>query len=136
MTTDLGCRALAEGPLTAQESLKMARLFKVLSDPARLQLLSCVASQPPGGASVSHLARGLRLSQPTVSHHLKLLHDAGLLSRERRSTSVYYELLPNSLRALQLALACPEKKAAETGSSSIREGTTPFPDPVERTVTS
>jgi len=86
---------------------QMASLFRVLGEPARLRLLSLIAAQPNREACVCQLTEPLQLSQPTVSHHLKVLYEAGLLSRERRGSWVYYQLVPERLEALQQALSVP-----------------------------
>ena len=67
-------------------------MLKALAEPARLRLLSLVASHEGGEACVCDLNEALDLSQPTVSHHLKVLHDAGLLEREKRGVWVYYRV--------------------------------------------
>jgi ArsR family transcriptional regulator len=85
----------------------LANAFKALADPARLKLMSFIAAQPEGEACVCHLTGPIGLSQPTVSHHLKLLNEAGLLGREKRGTWVYYRVVPERLEALQAALAVP-----------------------------
>lgn len=85
---------LAIGTAEAQES---ARIFKALSDPNRLRLLSIVKAGDGGGTCVCDLTEPLDLGQPTVSHHLKILVDAGLLAREKRGTWAYYSLVPGAL---------------------------------------
>jgi ArsR family transcriptional regulator len=91
----------------------LAGAFKALADPARLKLLSFIATQPGGEACVCHLTAPVGLSQPTVSHHLKLLSEAGLLDREKRGTWAYYRIVPERLEALRAALAAaPSAKAA------------------------
>jgi len=75
----------------------LARSFKALSDPSRLRLLSLVAAHDGGEATVVDLTEPLGLSQPTVSHHLKILVEAGLLTREKRSVWSYYALVPGAL---------------------------------------
>jgi ArsR family transcriptional regulator len=91
---------------------ELAGAFKALADPARLKLLSFIAAQPGGEACVCHLTAPVGLSQPTVSHHLKLLNEAGLLDREKRGTWVYYRIVPERLEALQAALAVPRSMPA------------------------
>ncbi len=86
-------RAAAE-PETARE---LARVFKALSDPTRVQLLSIVAAHQDGEACVCDLTEPVGLAQPTVSHHLKVLVDAGLLTREQRGRWAYYSLVPGAL---------------------------------------
>ncbi|RUR77080.1 hypothetical protein PCC6912_40390 [Chlorogloeopsis fritschii PCC 6912] len=85
----------------------MAAIFKVLGEPARLQVLSLIAAQPAKEACVCQLTEPLGLSQPTVSHHLKVLYEAGLLQKERRGTWIFYRLVPERIEALRNALALP-----------------------------
>jgi len=82
---------------------------RVLADPARLRLLSLIQSQPAREACVCHLTDALGLSQPTVSHHLRVLYEAHLVDRERRGNWVYYRTVPGALDDLRIALG-------ETGS--------------------
>lgn len=98
------CVPLMDAPLTASAAQPMAQVFKALSDPGRLRLLSLIAAQPDGEACNCELIEPLGLSQPTVSHHLKVLHDTGLLTRERRGQWVYYRIRPEQLAALRSAL--------------------------------
>jgi ArsR family transcriptional regulator len=93
------------GKLDKTEAEELAATFKAIADPARLQLLNFIAAQPSGEACVCHFTEPLGLSQPTVSHHLKLLYDAGLLERERRGTWVYYRIIPERLESLRAALS-------------------------------
>jgi ArsR family transcriptional regulator len=99
-----GCCAVVEEPLTAREADRVAAAFKVLGDPARLRLLSLIAAQPEGECCVCDLTPAVKLSQPTVSHHLKVLHDAGFLEREKRGTWVYYRVEPRALEAMRAVL--------------------------------
>ncbi|SMF13544.1 ArsR family transcriptional regulator [Cellulosimicrobium cellulans J34] len=92
----------AVDPDTARD---LARAFKALADPTRVQLLAIVASQSGGEACVCDLTEPVGLSQPTVSHHLKILVDAGLLTREQRGRWAYYSLVPSALTQLGAALA-------------------------------
>jgi ArsR family transcriptional regulator len=86
-------------------------LFKALADPGRLRVLSFIASQPDGEACVCHVIEPMGLSQPTVSHHLKLLHDAGLLEREKRGAWVFYRIVPERLEAIRAALTTRAPRA-------------------------
>ncbi len=99
------CPPLLQSRLGRAQAEELAAAFRAVADPARLRLLSLIAAQPEGEACVCHLLRPLGLSQPTVSHHLKLLHAAGLLGRERRGTFIYYRVLPERMEALRAALA-------------------------------
>jgi ArsR family transcriptional regulator, arsenate/arsenite/antimonite-responsive transcriptional repressor len=94
------CPPLSAGALDGGEAEALAAALKVLADPARLRLLSLIQSQPEGEACVCHLTEPLGLSQPTVSHHLKVLRDAGLVEREQRGSWAYFRVVPDRLRAL------------------------------------
>ena len=95
------CPPLLQGPLDQHEADRLARALKTIADPARLRLLSLIQAQPGGEACVCHLTEPLGLSQPTVSHHLKVLLDAGLVERERRGSWAYYRVVPETLTALR-----------------------------------
>jgi ArsR family transcriptional regulator len=99
------CTPVLRGKLKKADAEQLALGFKAIADPARLQLLSFIAAQPSGEACVCYLTEPLEISQPTVSHHLKVLYDAGLLDRERRGTWVYYRIIPERVAALRDALA-------------------------------
>ncbi|MET3809147.1 metalloregulator ArsR/SmtB family transcription factor [Arthrobacter sp. UYEF3] len=83
--------------LSAEDARRKAFVFKALADPNRLRLLSIVKGAESGEACVCDLTEPLGLSQPTVSHHLKILVDAGLLHREKRGTWAYYSLVPGAI---------------------------------------
>ena len=91
-------------PLPVAEARALARTLKALADPARLRLLSLIAATEDGQACVCDLTGPVALSQPTVSHHLKTLVDAGLLTRERRGSWAFYALVPGALDAVADAL--------------------------------
>ncbi len=95
------------GPLTAGQAEQIAPLLKALADPVRLRLMSLVASDEGGEACVCDLNDAFDLSQPTISHHLKVLHDAGLLDREKRGVWVYYRARADSLASLGALIGCP-----------------------------
>ena len=86
------CSPLSREPLSHEKAEQIAPLLKALADPVRLRLMSMVASHEGGEACVCDLTDGFNLSQPTISHHLKVLHDAGLLDRSKRGTWVYYRV--------------------------------------------
>jgi ArsR family transcriptional regulator len=86
------CSPLSRQPLSQQDADRIAPLLKALADPVRLRLLSLVASHQDGEACVCDLNDAFDLSQPTISHHLKVLHEAGLLEREKRGVWVYYRV--------------------------------------------
>lgn len=98
------CVPLLDAPLAESDAQQMAQVFKALGDPARLRLLSLIAAQPEGEACNCDLVEPLGLSQPTVSHHLRVLHDTGLLARQRRGQWVYYRIQPEQLAAVRSAL--------------------------------
>lgn len=86
------CSPLLAEPLSTAQAEQMAPLLKALADPVRLRLLSLVASHADGEACVCDLNDAFDLSQPTISHHLKVLHEVGLLDRAKRGTWVYYRI--------------------------------------------
>ena len=114
------CCPVLVGKLTPAAAEGLAATLKAIADPARLRLLNFIAAQPSGEACVCYFTEPLGLSQPTVSHHLKLLYAAGLLERERRGTWVYYRIIPERLEALRDALALPERRAAGEQTASRR----------------
>lgn len=89
-------------------------MFKALGDPVRLRLLSLIASHPGGEACVCEISATFDVSQPTISHHLKLLRSAGLLDCERRGTWVYYWVIPPALRQLSAVLRVDDYLPAPT----------------------
>lgn len=99
------CPPLCRKPLSTTQSERVAPLLKALSDPVRLRLMSLIASYKGGEACVCDLTPAFGVSQPTISHHLKVLHEVGLVDRERRSTWVYYRARPEALSALSALLA-------------------------------
>ncbi len=96
----MSCPPLLAGPLEADEAENLARALKALAEPARLRLLSLIQAQPAGEACVCHLTEPLGLTQPTVSHHLKVLLNAGLVEREQRGSWAYFRIVPGRLRSL------------------------------------
>jgi ArsR family transcriptional regulator, arsenate/arsenite/antimonite-responsive transcriptional repressor len=100
------CPPLSERALTAEEAERTAVMFKALGDPVRLRLFSLVASHEGGEACVCDVSV-VGVSQPTVSHHLKKLKDAGLLASQRRGTWVYYRVESSVLAAMATLLALP-----------------------------
>ena len=105
MVAEACCPPVLEAPLGADDAETMAATLQVLADPARLRLLSLIASCPGSEACGCDLTGPVGLSQPTVSHHLNVLHEAGLVDRERRGKWVYYRVRPEPLRALGEALS-------------------------------
>jgi ArsR family transcriptional regulator, arsenate/arsenite/antimonite-responsive transcriptional repressor len=94
------CVPLVRRPLTAEAATDLARTLKAIADPARLRLLSMIAAHEGGEACVCDLTEPLGLTQPTVSHHLKVLVDAGLLTRDKRGVWAYFTLVPGALDSL------------------------------------
>ena len=94
------CPPLSREPLSGEQAAQVAPLLKALADPVRLRLMSLIASHPGGEACVCDLTGAFDLSQPTISHHLKVLHEAGLLDRDKRGVWVYYRARTQALASL------------------------------------
>ena len=94
------CTPLARESLTAERAAQVVPLLKALADPVRLRLMSMVLSHENAEACVCDLLAGFDLSQPTISHHLKVLHESGLLNREKRGVWVYYQARPAAMEAM------------------------------------
>jgi ArsR family transcriptional regulator len=99
------CPPLLEGRLTSDDANYLAAIFRVLGEPARLQILNLIAVQPSQEVCACELVEALGLAQPTVSHHLKVLYEAGLLTKERRGTWIYYRILSEKLAMLRESLS-------------------------------
>lgn len=95
---------LLREPLTEFAAVEMATKLKALADPVRLRLFSAIASHSGGEACVCDISGGIDVSQPTVSHHLKVLRDAGLLTSERRASWVYYAVIREALQDISALL--------------------------------
>ncbi len=106
LTDVSGCAfaPLVREPLSVEAAAEMAVKLKALADPVRLRLFSSVASHAGGEACVCDISGGFEVSQPTISHHLKVLRDAGLLTSQRRASWVYYAVVPEALRDLSSLL--------------------------------
>ena len=100
------CSPLSTQPLTGEDAELIAPLLKALADPVRLRLLSLVASHGDGEACVCDLNEAFELSQPTISHHLKVLHGVGLLDRDKRGVWVYYRVNRAALADVGKMLGC------------------------------
>ncbi|WP_407319594.1 metalloregulator ArsR/SmtB family transcription factor [Isoptericola halotolerans] len=98
------CCTPLRAAVDAEEAQRFAQVFKALGDPTRVRLLSTVATSPDGEACVCDLTAPVGLSQPTVSHHLKILVDAGLLTRSQRGRWSYYALVPGAVENLTVDL--------------------------------
>ena len=94
------CPPLSAEPLSAEQAELVAPQLKALADPVRLRLMSLVASHPGGEVCVCDLNDAFNLTQPTISHHLKVLHEAGLLDRDKRGVWVYYRARTGALASL------------------------------------
>ncbi len=99
------CSPLVREPMDQAEAEQLAHTMKALADPARLRLLSIVAAADGAEACVCDLTEPIGLSQPTVSHHLKVLTEAGFLARSKRGTWAYYRLVPGALDRIAQLLA-------------------------------
>lgn len=101
------CSPLSREPMSTDDAERIAPMLKALADPVRLRLMSLVASHDGGEACVCDLNDAFELSQPTISHHLKVLHEAGLLEREKRGVWVYYRASTAALRGLAELIDVP-----------------------------
>ncbi len=99
------CSPITGGVLDDAAAERLARVFKALGDPTRVKLLSLIAAAGDDGACVCDLVEPVRLSQPTVSHHMRQLVDAGLITREQRGKWAYYRLVGGALAAVASVLA-------------------------------
>ncbi|MCJ0904274.1 helix-turn-helix transcriptional regulator [Rhodococcus sp. ARC_M6] len=116
------CSPLVREPLTEDWAGDLAKMFKALGDPVRLRLLSLVASHAGGEACVCDISDTFDLSQPTISHHLKVLRQAGLLDCERRGTWVYYWVIPAALQQLSAVLLVEGSTTTTTDACSAVAG--------------
>lgn len=102
--SDACAPAALGGGLSAEQAADLARTLKALADPARLRLLSLIAASPTGEACVCDLTGPLELTQPTVSHHCKVLVDAGFLRREKSGVWAHYSVVPGAMRSVSAGL--------------------------------
>lgn len=98
------CSPMTAGVVSDEAARTLARMFKALSDPTRVKLLSMIAAAPRGEACVCDMTEPIALSQPTISHHMKLLVETGLVTREQRGKWAYYRVVPGVLRSLSTVL--------------------------------
>ena len=101
------CSPLTSQPLSMEQAEQVAPLLKALADPVRLRLLSLVAAHEGGEACICDLNEAFDLSQPTISHHMKVLHEAGLVDRDKRGVWVYYRVRPQALASLATLIGAP-----------------------------
>jgi ArsR family transcriptional regulator, arsenate/arsenite/antimonite-responsive transcriptional repressor len=99
------CAPLTREAMTQPQADDLARSLKAIADPARLRLLSIIAASEGQEACVCDLTEPLNIGQPTVSHHLKVLADAGFVTRSKRGTWAYYALVPGALESVSRVLA-------------------------------
>jgi len=99
------CAPVTGGVLDAAAAERLAHVFKALGDPTRVRLLSLIAAADGGEACICDLTAPVALSQPTISHHMKLLADAGLVTREQRGKWAYYRVVDDTLRTVAQAIA-------------------------------
>ena len=100
LLADECCTPLLREPVTAEQAADLARILRALADPTRLRLVSMVAAHEGSEACVCDLTEPLGLTQPTISHHLKILMDAGIFTRDKRGKWAYYALVPGALDAV------------------------------------
>jgi ArsR family transcriptional regulator len=112
------CPPISQAELSATEADQLASTLKAVADPARIRLLSLILAQAEGEACVCHLTEPLGLGQPTVSHHLRVLEEAGFLTHERRGKWVYYRVVPEALAAVREVFAPRAKRAGRTAARS------------------
>ena len=105
------CPPVLHSALGKSDAEELATTLKALADPIRLRVLSFIAAQEGAEACVCHVTEPVGLSQPTVSHHLKVLHQAGILEREKRGAWVYYRVVHDRLEAIRSALATRAPRA-------------------------
>lgn len=102
------CVAPGADPLSEDDAAKLGLVLRVLADPVRLRLISLISRSPGGEVCACDLVEVLDRSQPTISHHLKVLFDAGVLTKERRGTWIHYSIRPDSIAGVcdALGIAC------------------------------
>jgi ArsR family transcriptional regulator, arsenate/arsenite/antimonite-responsive transcriptional repressor len=100
---------LVREPIDDSAAAGLARVFKALADPVRLRLVSLIGAHQGGEVCVCELTEAFELTQPTISHHLKILRDAGIIDSQRRGTWVYYRLEPAALERMGALLSAPQE---------------------------
>jgi ArsR family transcriptional regulator len=104
---------LVREPVSEAAAAGLAQVFKALGDPVRLRLVSLIGAHQGGEVCVCDLTTAFDLTQPTISHHLRVLREAGIITSERRGTWVYYRLVPTALERMATLLTAPEPAAAD-----------------------
>lgn len=105
--------------MTEDEATPLAVMFKALGDPVRLRMLSLISAHADGEACVCDISPTFALSQPTISHHLKVLREAGLIESERRGTWVYYRVIPSAVARLGATLVPPPQGSVHRSCCSL-----------------
>jgi ArsR family transcriptional regulator len=113
------CPPLACEPLSPAGAQEMAALFKAVADPVRLRLLSLIACHPGGESCVCDLLDAFDMTAPSISYHLKILREAGLISAERRGTWVYYRVMPGVMARMSAVLAAPADPGQDPASARL-----------------
>ncbi len=111
------CIPLEREPMSLEHAVRVAPLLKAMADPVRLRLMSLVLAHEGAEACVCDLLPAFELSQPTISHHLKVLHDVGLLDREKRGVWVFYRVRPAALAAISALFTTTGLTTAETSGA-------------------
>jgi ArsR family transcriptional regulator, arsenate/arsenite/antimonite-responsive transcriptional repressor len=109
------CAPLTHAALSDDDAGRLAQVFKALADPARIKLLSMIGTHDGGEVCVCKLIEGFSLTAPTISHHLKVLRESGLITADRRGTWIYYRLVPQALAELASLLATDHTAAVVRG---------------------
>lgn len=117
LALDACCSPVTGGALDEEAAAALARVFKALGDPTRVRLVSLIAASPDGAACICDLTAPVGLAQPTVSHHMKLLADAGLITRTQRGKWAYYRIVPEAPAAAARALAAITGQTVDAPSS-------------------
>jgi ArsR family transcriptional regulator len=118
--SECGGTPLIAEPVDAAHADAVARVFKALADPVRVRLLSLIGSRAGGEACVCELIGEFDVSNPTISHHLKVLREAGLVTSERRASWVFYRVVPETLDGLSRLLAAATIATAPVGAGAGR----------------